>query len=345
MKTNFQTGALACATFALALLLGPATGFAGAIPTEQSPEQTQTLSANQSTFAREFDRFADASTPMPAMEILQRMTQKVNEEPVRLALALNWAKDRVSVKDTSKINSLYLLIYSDMAQRSALSVPRGSAYYMAYSKAAYQALVTFDLMFRADVARCVNPEAGAPAHALLNHRYDNLKAVEDNGTPEEMETYWKTALNYEDAAAHRKGNGEICSNAVADALAEASGEKGPERVDATFIDDAKWAPLRAKVRESAATQWRLDYESIRKAYEARKAYQDSQRAAAATAKQQAADAVAAKKAAEAEKQKADDEQAAREKQQRIDAQKREQGKYHDTFTPDTSPMPAEPGDQ
>src|SRR4051812_13690827 len=100
---------------ALFLLLSPAAAFAGATPVEQSPEQTQTLGATQSSFWREFDSFVNSSTPMPLMEVLQRISQKVDEEPTRLSLALAWARDKISVKDVSKVNSLYFLIFSDMA--------------------------------------------------------------------------------------------------------------------------------------------------------------------------------------------------------------------------------------
>lgn len=336
MKTNHRIGGFAGTALALALLLASAAAFAADNPTEQPAEQSQTLSASQTPFYREFDSFVNAPRPMPLMEVSRRMAHTVDEEPVRLGLALAWAKDKVSVKDFSRVNSLYFLIYSDMAKRSALNVSRNSPYYMAYSKAAYQALVTLELMFAADAARCVNPAAGAVAHKLVNPRYENLKYVEDAATPGEMETYWKTALNYEAASAARPGNAEICSNGVAEALAQDAGETPPDRVDGAFVADAKWQPLRDKARRDIAAQWQADYDAIRKAFEARQAYQEQKRAAAEAAKQAQAKADAVKAAADAEKQKAEDEKLAREKQERLDAQRHEAGKYHDTYVPEPS---------
>ena len=105
------------------------------------------------------------------MQILQRIGGEVNGDPAKLATALSWARDMVSVKDFEKVNSLYFLVYTDMAMRSAGTVPPSSRYYMAYSKAAYQALVTFEVMFMTDAARCVNPNANATAPTLLQSRY------------------------------------------------------------------------------------------------------------------------------------------------------------------------------
>ena len=336
MKTNHRIGGFTFAALALFLLLAPAAALAIDTPAEQSAEQTQTLGATQNPFYHLLESFVNGSSPMSLMEVSRRAAHGVDEQPTRLSFALAWAKDHVSVKDFSKVNSLYFLIYSDMAKRSALGVSRKNPYYMAYSKAAYQALVTFELMFAADAARCVNPAAGAVEHKLVNPRYENLKYVEDAATPEEMATYWKTALNYEAASTTRPGNAEICSNSVAIALAQDAGETPPEATDGTFIADAKWQPLREKARRDVATQWQTDYDAIRRAFEARQSLQEQRRAAAEAAKQEKAKADAIKQAAEAEKQKAEDEKLAKEKAERLEAQKREAGKYHDNYVPDPS---------
>ena len=64
-----------------------------------------------------------------------------------------------------------------------------------------------------------------------------------------METYWKTALNYEAASASRPGNGEICSNGVAIELSQEAGLPPPEELDPrSFIDRAKWGPMRDQIR-------------------------------------------------------------------------------------------------
>ncbi len=337
LKTQSVRGALALIALAAGLGAAPVhAADSGAIPIEQSAEQTQTLMGTQSNFYRMLESWST----MPVMEISRRIGQDIDKEPSHLSLALTWAKDKVSVKDFSKVNSLYFLIYADMAERSALNVPPRSPYYMAYSKAAYQALTTFEVMFMTDAARCVNPNANASAAALLPPRYAALKYVFDSASPSEMDSYWDTALHYEAAAGSRPGNGEICSNGVAEALAVEAGQTPPERLDASFVDDAKWAPLRDKVRAGLAVKWRTAYAPAARAWQANKARADAAQAQAAAAeRQKAAAAAAAKQAVDAAavaRQKATEEQVAKEKQERLDAQKREAGKYHDSYVPEPS---------
>jgi hypothetical protein len=119
-------------------------------------------------------------------------------------------------------------------------------------------------------------------------------------------------------------------------MAQDAGETPPDRVDGTFIADAKWQPLRDKVRRETAAEWQTDYDALRKAFEARQAYQEQRRAAAEAAKQEKAKADALKQAADAEKQKAEDEKLAKEKAERMDTQRHEAGKYHDTYVPEPS---------
>jgi hypothetical protein len=333
-------GAVVTAALALALGAAPVPAFSAtsAIPTEQSDDQTQTLSGAQSGLYRTLEGWSAGA--MPVMQMSQRISQDIDKEPTHLSLALAWTKDRVSVKDMAKVNSLYFLIYADMAARSALGVPPNSPYYMAYLKAAYQALSTFELMFKADAARCVNPAAGAPLDGLLQSRYTALKHVFDTATPDEMDTYWTTALKYEAASTARPGNAEICSNGVAEALAVDAGQTPPERVDASYIDDAKWAPLRDKIRADTSAKWKAAYAPIGKAWLDKKAKSDAAKALAEENKKQQAEAAAAakQKAAEAAaaQQKAAEEAAAKEKQDRLNVQKKEQGKYSDTYVPEPS---------
>lgn len=326
MKTKFLAALLAAAAIGL-IACHPAR--ADATPDEQSGTQVQTLETTHGNFYRQLDAYANA---MSAMELARRVEGEVDQDPSRLSIALGWVKNKVSTAEVQKVNSLYFLIYADMAMRSAAGVSRTNPYYMAYSKAAYQALVTFEALFLTDAARCVNPDAGKAADALLQRRYARLAYVPATVPPEDMAIYWKTALTYEAAVAARPGNAEICTNAVALALAESAGRQPPEQTDARYIDASKWTSLRGKIRADLAARWQADYAPAQKAYEARKAKEE----AAAAAALQKPDPVAAKKAAEAAKEKAEEEALAREKQERLDAQKREQAKYHDTFEPDYS---------
>jgi hypothetical protein len=327
LKTTLRPVALA---FALALLVS-APAIAGVTPEEHSSEQTQTLSGGQSAMYKELQNFAGS---MPVMEILRRTNDRIDEEPSRLVVAHNWAKDRVEDHDAAKVNSLYFLMYSDLSARSALTVLKKSNFFQQYSKAAYQALVTFELMFLADAARCVNPAAAAPAVELLKDRYQSLQYIPNNATPEEMQEYWDMALGFEDASERRPPNAEICSNGVAIELAQAANDTAPERLDAAYIDDAKWKVARQKVRAKVLAEWQESYAPIKKTYEARKAHLDAQHAqdAADQASRDKAEAArqAAAQTAAAEKARQEAERMAAEKQKRKDEAQR----YHDTYTPD-----------
>jgi hypothetical protein len=232
LKTYFRDKAAACC-ICLAVMAGlpSLASAADAIPAEQSTEQTQTLYTSQSTFYRELQAFTSF---MPLMEISRRVNKRVEEEPTRLSIGLSWAKEKTETRDSARINALYFMLYSDLAAKSASTVPKKSAYYADFSKAAYQALLTFEIMLLTDAARCVNLEANAAVERLLSPRYKKLQLVADSATPEEMEEYWKTALGYEAAAVKRPGNKELCSNAIAADLARQAGAPHPGKNDPAF---------------------------------------------------------------------------------------------------------------
>lgn len=341
LKTQSRGKAVACICLAVMVVLLPlAARAADAIPAEQSTEQTQTLYTSQSTFYRELQAFTSF---MPIMEISRRANLKVDEEPTRLSIGLSWAKEKTETRDSAKINALYFMIYSDLAAKSASTVPKKSAYYTNFSKTAYQALLTFEVMLLTDAARCVNQEAKSVVERLLSQRYKRLQFVADSATPAEMEEYWKTALGYEAAAVKRPGNGELCSNGVAAALAKQANAAPPEILDATFIDDAKWQPLREQIRARVAAAWKKDYEPVAQAQADRQAQQEAQRVkqeAFQKAQLQAAEDLKKLQAQQAaEKKRLDDARLAQEKKEREEKVKREAGKYHDTYKQDTYTPP------
>lgn len=349
LKTHFRTKALTtCICLTAMMVLSPlAARAADAIPTEQSTEQTQTLHASQSTFYREIESF---TTFMPIMEISRRVNQKVEQEPTRLSIGLNWAKEKTETKDSAKMNALYFMIYSDLAAKSAATVPKKSEYYTNFSKTAYQALLTFEVMLLTDAARCINPAANKAVEPLLSQRYKHLQYVADSATPAEVEEYWKTALAQEAASVKRPGNGELCSNGVAAELARQADAQAPEILDAAFIDDAKWQPLREQIRARVVAAWKKDYEPVAKALEQQAAQrakdaanQKAQLQAAEDQKKLKAQQAAAAATAAAEKKRLEDEKLAQEKKERDEKAKREAGKYHDNYTPDKyTPPPDDP---
>jgi hypothetical protein len=337
LKTHFRDTAFACICLAVMAAM-PSIAFAvEATPAEQSADQTQTLYTSQSAFYRELQAFTSF---MPIMEISRRANQKVEEEPTRLSIGLSWAKEKTETRDSAKINSLYFMIYSDLSAKSAATVPKKNEYYSKYLKAAYQALLTFELMLTTDAARCANQEAKAVVERLLSPRFKRLQFIADSATPAEMEEYWKTALGYEAAAVKRPGNKELCSNGIAADLARQADAPSPEILDASFIDDAKWQPLREQIRLRIADGWKKDYEPVAQAQAERKAQQEAQRArqeAYQKAQLQAAEKLKAQQAAEAaEKKRLEDERLAKEKKEREEKVKREAGKYRDSYTPDNS---------
>ncbi|MEZ0223504.1 MAG: hypothetical protein ACAH83_03040 [Alphaproteobacteria bacterium] len=340
MKTGFTNGALTCLCLAIMALLPsfPAQAV-DAIPSEQSTDQTVTLYASQSTFYRELQAFTSF---MPIMEISRRVNQKVEEERTRLSIGLAWAKEKTEVKDSAKMNSLYFMIYSDLAAKSVTTVPKKSEHYLKYSKAAYQALLTFEVMLMTDAVRCVNPNTQAAVEALLSPRFKHLQYVADSSTPAEIEEFWKTALAHEAASMKRPGNGELCSNGIAAELARQAGKPAPEILDATFIDEAKWHPLREQTRTKLMTEWMKDYEPVAEAWAQKKAQQEAMRLkqeAYQKAQLQAVEdqkKLKAQQAAEAaEKKRQEDEKFALEKKEREEKVKREAGKYQDSYKSDT----------
>jgi len=201
-------------------------------------------------------------------------------EPRKIAVAMDWARDySVRQPDIKKMNSLYFMLYSDLAffAAQAFLAERMVHEFLDYSQTSLAALMTFEMMLATDIARCKDATAEKVRDALMAPRLKTLYYALGLFSPSEMEELSLRVLRGEANMTGRPPNAEICAAGSEGSIAvlQQKGTKmikmlDPENPSLTktilvppenfevkpeFVSDAIWTERRTIVREELLRTW------------------------------------------------------------------------------------------
>lgn len=201
-------------------------------------------------------------------------------EPRKIAVALDWARDySVRQPDIKKMNSLYFMLYSDLAffAAQAFLSERLVHEFLDYSQTALAALMTFEMMLATDIVRCKDATAEKVRDALMAPRLKTLFYALGLFSPSEMENLSLSIVRGESNMIDRPPNAEVCAAGSEGSIAVLQQKDtkmikmlDPEnpsltktilvppkdfKVKPEFVSDAVWAERRAIVREELIRAW------------------------------------------------------------------------------------------
>lgn len=217
-------------------------------------------------FYKQLDNYSVNKKPL--MYILERITEKLKKDPTVLPVAYSWVKTMTDEEHRApdQVNSLYWMLRSDLAHKSAKELKRNNPSYKEFGLDALNSIMLFEMMLMADVARCANTDfVGSVVGDLLGPRYDVLgQYVYSLMRPDEMVNIWNDAIRTEATMKNRQPNAEICSNGALIGLMimdDASKDKVPTPATPAYIDEKAWDEARDQLRYSIKDFWKARYEN------------------------------------------------------------------------------------
>lgn len=243
--------------FATLLMLCP-------LPAQADPFEGGSVKSNY--FYKQLDNYSVSKKP--AMYILERITEKLKKDPAVLPVAYEWIKVMTDEQHRApdQVNSLFWMLRSDLAHKSAKELKRNNPAYKEFGLDALNSIMLFEMMLMADAARCANPDfVGSIVSDLLGPRYDTLgQYVYSLQPPDEMPLVWNDALRAEATMKNRQPNAEICSNGALIGLMIMDGmpkDKVPAPATPAYVDEKAWDEARDQLRYSIKDFWKERYEN------------------------------------------------------------------------------------
>lgn len=228
---------------------------ANTVISEQPPQPAAAETAPSAVpvvvdFYDELTREAQTKQGIP---LLQYIGAKMDEDIKRVHPVSTWLRENsFKQEDTSKINSLYFMSYSDIVFLLANTVYNTPATQKEYKSMAQMAMVNFlayEAMALADAARCKDKSATAGIGVgTLQDRIDSddMNAMYAVFTRDEFGLFESSALDIEERHASRPPNAEICAMGA---------ENNKE-----FITDAEWQVQRKDVHKFLRDLWQDRYQ-------------------------------------------------------------------------------------
>lgn len=287
MKTSHKTKLLIVLT-ATALFVAAGFYVAGKLP--RSAARVAGMEHSNSPFRisaedRLFYKLLDEkSVDGTAAEVGELVLKNINENPRRLAVALDWARDNsVRQKDPARLNSLYFMLYADLEYFAAQAFleQKMTAQFLDMSKTALAALMTFEVLLATDIARCEDQSARSILIPLMAPRMEALHYAYGLFDPQEMQTMSVSILSGVSGMWNRAPNKEICASgreSVIKALEEGgTTAKAPKRkgdmgektilippkdfaVEPKFIDHNAWMEKSAETYKNIGQSWAKRYQ-------------------------------------------------------------------------------------
>jgi len=241
------------------------------------------ISAEDRLFYQLLDEKAASGT---AAEVGELVLKNINENPRRLAVALDWARDNSLFQDDpAKINGLYFMLYSDLEYFAAQAFleQKMTARFIDMSKTALAALLTSEALLATDIARCADPSARNILVPLMAPRMEALHYAYGLFDEQQMQAMTRTVLGGVSGMWNRAPNKEVCASgheSVIKALEEgATTAKAPKRrgdvgeitilippkdfsVKPEFIDDNAWMEKLAGIYQNLGRSWAQRYEDF-----------------------------------------------------------------------------------
>lgn len=235
------------------------------------------ISAEDRLFYKLLDEKAAEGNAAAVGELILK---NINENPRRLAVALDWARDNsVLQKDPEKINSLYFMLYADLEYFAAQAFleQKMTAQFIDMSKTALAALLTSEALLATDIARCEDPSARSILIPLMAPRMEALHYAYGLFDEQQMKTLSVMVLSGVSAMWNRAPNKEVCASgrdSVIQALEQgATTAQGrniqgaqtvlipPKDFDVApkFIDHNTWMEKSAQIYKNVGASWSQRY--------------------------------------------------------------------------------------
>mgnify|MGYP000936339802 CR=1 FL=1 len=239
------------------------------------------ISAEDRLFYKLLDEKAATGT---AAEVGELVLKNINENPRRIAVALDWARDNsVRQNDPDKINSLYYLLYADLEYFAAQAFleQKMTARFIDMSKTALAALLTAEALLATDIARCEDQSARSILIPLMAPRMETLHYAYGLFDEQQMRDLSVIILSGVSSMWNRAPNKEVCASgrdSVIKALEEgATTVKAPKRkgdlsettilippkdftVEPKFIDHNTWMEKTAAIHQNLVQSWAQRYQ-------------------------------------------------------------------------------------
>lgn len=186
-----------------------------------------------------YTELSDHALETPGTEVGTILERRVAQDDTMFPVALKWLRENsLEQPDVRKFNSFYLLMYSDLLRRAALShQKRGDqANFQELEKASIASLLFFDMLMAVDMARCENKSASSVRPELLDFRYKSHEPHYGLIETFEMWRFRRTAGELDAKYAQRPPNSELCPGGK-------------------YIDDIAWNTARETVREQVKKTW------------------------------------------------------------------------------------------
>lgn len=238
-----------------------------------------------------------------AAAVGELVLKNINENPRRLAVALDWARDHsVFQKDPKKINSLYFMLYSDLEYFAAQAFleQKMTAQFIDMSKTALAALSTAEVLLATDIARCQDQSARSILIPLMAPRMQALNYAYGLFDEQQMQSMSVMVMSGVASMWNRAPNKEVCASgreSVIKALEQgARTAKAPQgnnilgdqtvlippkdfSVEPKFIDHNTWMEKTAEIYKNISASWSqryFDYTAMRDLRRAQRAKQNQQ---------------------------------------------------------------------
>lgn len=253
------------------------------------------ISAEDRLFYKLLDEKAAEGT---AAEVGELVLKNINENPRRLAVALDWARDNsVRQKDPAKINSLYFMLYADLEYFAAQAFleQKMTAEFIDMSKTALAALLTSEALLATDIARCEDQSARSILIPLMAPRMEALHYAYGLFDEQQMQTMAVTILSGVSSMWNRAPNKEVCASgrdSVIKALEEgATTAKAPKRrgdigaktilippkdftVEPKYISHNAWMEKAGEIYKNIGQSWAQRYQDYISARDLRRAMRE-----------------------------------------------------------------------
>ena len=257
--------------------------------------------AEDRLFYKLLDEKAATETAAAVGEIVLK---NINENPRRLAVALDWARDNsVGQKDPAKLNSLYFMLYADLEYFAAQAFleQKMTAQFIDMSKTALAALSTAEALLATDIARCADPSARSILIPLMAPRMQALHYAYGLFDEQQMKSMAVMILNGVAGMWNRAPNKEVCASgrdsvikALEQGATTAKTNQGrnilgdqtvliPPKdfsVEPKFIDHNTWMEKSAEIYKNVSASWSqryFDYTAMRELRRAERAKAQQQK--------------------------------------------------------------------
>ncbi len=256
------------------------------------------ISAEDRLFYKLLDEKAADGT---AAEVGELVLKNINENPRRLAVALDWARDNsVRQKNPAKLNSLYFMLYADLEYFAAQAFleQKMTAQFLDMSKTALAALMTFEVLLATDIARCQDSSARSILIPLMAPRMEALHYAYGLFDEQQMQTMAVSILSGVSGMWNRAPNKEICASgreSVIKALEQGATTAQVSRgrkilgnqtvlippkdftVEPKFIDHNTWMEKSGEIYKNIGHSWAQRYQDYITVREMRRAAREEKK--------------------------------------------------------------------